>query len=330
MRRRSRFVLGLLLPLATAAWLDAKRDRVQEANRLVETGRAEEAIPRYGEALIDEPDSALLNYNMGNAHYAAGKFTDALASWSRARPDERDPQRLARIAFNSGNAHFRLAEAKEKEKPKEALQEFVQALASYRRAIGADAGDVDSKVNYEISLRRIEALQRRIEEEERNRPTPSPTPEPSPDSEEPPPAESPTPDPDAPPSDEGGGPPPPTEPRSEERPTPPPGNNESPSEDSPDESPEDSPEEPGEESPPPPEDGSGPGEESPPEEPAEPEPPSGEGEPESDVVDPPSEEEQARREAAAILDAARNEEVSPQEFLRRRQPARIGEPRQDW
>lgn len=157
--------LGTLLAAACCvAWLNPSRDRIADGNRLFKQGKFDDAIGKYGEALVDDPDSPLLNFNMGDANYKAGKYAEALASYARVRGDD-DAPRAAKTAYNTGNAQYRLGAAAEAEKPQDALAAYAAALAAYRRALGADPTDQDIKFNYEFVSKKIEDLKKKLEEQ---------------------------------------------------------------------------------------------------------------------------------------------------------------------
>ncbi|HYD48239.1 MAG TPA: tetratricopeptide repeat protein [Terriglobales bacterium] len=157
--------LGLALAAMTQlGLLPFAGNPVREGNRLFDEGKYDDAKSKYGEALIDEPDSPLINFNMGTAHYKAGNYADAIASFSRVATAG-DPQREAAVAYNIGNSHFQMALAAEADKPQEALKSYAEALIAYRRALGSDANATDAKYNYELVLKKAEELRRRLEEQ---------------------------------------------------------------------------------------------------------------------------------------------------------------------
>jgi Ca-activated chloride channel family protein len=164
-RHASRFTL-LASAALCLAWMNPTRDRIAEGNRLFKQGKYEDAIGKYGAVLVDDPDSPLLNFNMGTANYKAGKYTEAINSFARVRPSEAEPQRLAKTLYNAGNAQYRLGAAAEADKPQEALTAYAAALVAYRRALGADPTDPDIKFNYEFVAKKIEDLKKKLEEQQ--------------------------------------------------------------------------------------------------------------------------------------------------------------------
>jgi Ca-activated chloride channel family protein len=164
--------LGNVLLLVCAstfclAWMNPTRDRIAEGNRLFDQGKFDAAINKYGEALVDDPDSPLLNFNMGDANYKAGKYAEATASFSRVRAGDDDPKRQARTAYNIGNAQYRLGAAAEAGKPQDALQAYAAALVAYRHALGADPTDRDAKFNYEFVGKKIDDLKKKLDEQKK-------------------------------------------------------------------------------------------------------------------------------------------------------------------
>jgi Ca-activated chloride channel family protein len=145
--------------------MNPTRDRIEDGNRLFKQGKYDEAISKYGEVLVNDPDSALLNFNMGDANYKAGKYTEAINSFARVRAGDDEPKRIAKVAYNVGNAQYRLAAAAEAEKPEDALKGYAGALAAYRRALGADPTDQDAKFNYEFVSKKLEDLKKKVEEQ---------------------------------------------------------------------------------------------------------------------------------------------------------------------
>ena len=154
--RRHAFAL-LALAAGSLGWLDPSATP-REAARFYAEGKFDDAATRYNQALTDEPDSALLHFNLGDAEYRRKQYEAAGRAFGQVQQD-------AAAQYNQGNALYRLGEAAEQAKPQDALAKWAEALVAYRRAIATDPADEDAKFNYEWVSRKIAELQKKLEEQ---------------------------------------------------------------------------------------------------------------------------------------------------------------------
>jgi len=159
---------AVALATVSVGWLDPYA-KAREAARLYTTGKYDDAVASYNEALTDQPDSPLLHFNLGDAAYKQGKYTDALNAFQQVPSAAADPTRTARVAYNMGNAKYRLGEAAEASDPKAALGLYAEALVAYRRAMGAAPDDVDIKFNHEFVEKKIADLKKKLEEQQKQK-----------------------------------------------------------------------------------------------------------------------------------------------------------------
>lgn len=154
-------LVAAALVLTGASWIDPYA-KAREASTLYEKGDFAGATQKYNEALTDDPDSFLLQYNRGASLYRENKLEDAVAAFGRA--PAADP---AETAYNIGNAKYRLGAATAESDPQKALGLYAEALAAYRRAMGANPDDVDAKFNHELVEKKIDELKKKIEEQKK-------------------------------------------------------------------------------------------------------------------------------------------------------------------
>lgn len=163
----TRLALVSLVLIATgASWIDPNAT-ARQASRLYDEGKFTDAGAKYREALVDDPDSALLHYNAGLAAYRDGKYEDAVTALAPLATADGDPRRAARAAYAAGNAKFRLGSAAEAQSPQKALGLYAESLAMYRRAMGADPADADAKVNHEFVEKHVADLKKKLEEQKK-------------------------------------------------------------------------------------------------------------------------------------------------------------------
>ena len=160
MRRHAERLLLLVLALCALGWLDPSATP-REAARLYEAGKFDDAATKYNQALVDEPDSALLHFNLGDAEYRRKQYEASARAFASLPQD-------AAAQYNQGNALYQMGQAAEQAKPQDALQKWAEALVAYRRAIATDPADEDAKFNYEWVSRKIEELKKKLEEQQQN------------------------------------------------------------------------------------------------------------------------------------------------------------------
>ncbi len=157
-----------LLLLAVApllvGWFDPPGDRAAEGNQLYSAGKFEDAAGKYGEGLVDAPQSPLLQFNLATALYKQAKYDEAIAALEKAASSGQ-AEWVARANYNMGNAYYRLASAAESNDPQAAIASYEQALACYNRSMVADATDGDPKFTHEFVAGKLAELKKRLEEE---------------------------------------------------------------------------------------------------------------------------------------------------------------------
>jgi len=287
-----RAAAAVVLAAVSVGWLDPDAAG-REGNRLYAEGRYDEASQQYNQGLLDAPDSARLHFNLGAARYKEGKWDEALAALEQVAADDGEPARTAAVAYNLGNVKFRQGQAVEASEAQKALQLWAEALVAYRRALGANPDDQDAKFNHELVERKIAELRKKLEEQRQQQEQGGEQQQdgqPKEDREQ-----------------QDGEQPPQKQPDAGEQP------------------PQPAPQEPSQDAP---QDEQQPGAA----QPAETPPDDGDGQDRAaGAADGERREgEMTRQEAAALLDAQREQEVQPGEIVRRLQGAVVGEPAQDW
>jgi Ca-activated chloride channel family protein len=164
--RQAAAALILLSLPALVGWLDPPGDRAAEGNSLYASGKYEDAASKYGEGLIDAPASPLLQFNLATALYKQGKYDDAIAALTKVAALG-DAQWVAATNYNLGNAHYRLASNAESSDPQVAIKNYEEALACYKRSMVADAADTDAKLNHEFVARKYDEFKKKLEEQKK-------------------------------------------------------------------------------------------------------------------------------------------------------------------
>ena len=128
---------GLAGPL-----VDGVAARSAEARVKYDAGEFGEALTLYRDAQVEDPDSKLLKFNVGDALYKTGDFEGALSEFLQSTGG--DGELLQGHAwYNAGNAHFE-------------LQRYQEAIEAYKEALRRLPADDDAKANLELALQQMQ------------------------------------------------------------------------------------------------------------------------------------------------------------------------------
>ena len=152
------FILTMCLIFFTArpciAGNNAKR-WVKDGNILYNKGEYEKALRQYEEALVDSPDSDIVNYDIGAALYKNENYEAAVNHFEKSLLSD-DEELGQKASYNLGNAEYRVAVEKESESLEEAIRLVKQSLRHYERALEMEPDDEDAKHNYEFVKKELE------------------------------------------------------------------------------------------------------------------------------------------------------------------------------
>lgn len=127
--------------------------QAQNANKLMregllayKKGEYGAAMEKYNEAMKNDADRNLANYNMGAAYYKAGKPDSALMYWQSVATNEKDKNLQSKAWHNIGNSF-----AKQKQ--------YDKAVEAYKRSLKLNPEDEDTRYNLAYSQRQMQQQQ---------------------------------------------------------------------------------------------------------------------------------------------------------------------------
>ncbi len=155
MRSRVRWFAAAALVLVASAKVEAQAGRATtaEGNRLYEEGRFSDAHNKYLEALLEAPDSPIINFNDGNALYRGENYEAALSAFREALEQRTYPDLLADTWYNTGNTLYRQG----------ALPESLEA---FKQALRTDPTHAGAKHNLEHVLLQMQEQEQQDQEQQ--------------------------------------------------------------------------------------------------------------------------------------------------------------------
>jgi Ca-activated chloride channel family protein len=150
--RAAALMLGFF-PCLTGFDLFMRRDPdLEEGNRLLSAGKAEEALQAYDRAAAAHPGQLIAHFDRGNALFALRHFFDAQKEFQKAL-DSHDQGLRADAYYNLGNALFR-------------QERWKEAFDAYKQTLLLRSGDLRARWNIELAARKL-LEQSRLQQRER-------------------------------------------------------------------------------------------------------------------------------------------------------------------
>jgi len=124
----------------------------EEGARLFKSGSFAAALDRFRKAQVQRPDLPQLTFNAGGALYKTQEYDRSIQENQRAL-DGSDSQVRSRAHFNMGNAFFQ-------------KQQFQDAVEAYKKSLKENPGDLEAKINLELTLRRLEEIRQQLQQQQ--------------------------------------------------------------------------------------------------------------------------------------------------------------------
>ena len=112
---------------------------MRAGNKALNKGNIEQALEKYQEALIHEPDNEKIHYNVGRALYKLQKYPEAISEFQLGLLTK-DKSFQAKTLYNIGNCHFKQGNLDE-------------AISSYISSLLLNSNDMKAKQNLEFCLK---------------------------------------------------------------------------------------------------------------------------------------------------------------------------------
>jgi len=152
----------MVLPPAEAASL--QRD-VREGNRHYQRGDYESSREKYTQALTSDPESDIVNFNLGTVLYKEKDYEAAIDHLQKALLTEDDDLK-EKTYYNLGNALYQSGAAQTKEDIDQAVSSLEKSLGQYERAMAIDGKDEDAKHNYDFVKKELELLKQQQQQKQ--------------------------------------------------------------------------------------------------------------------------------------------------------------------
>jgi Ca-activated chloride channel family protein len=136
------YVLVLVcLVVPTMVWGESSRKKVKEGNEMYKEKKYDQALTKYQDALLSDPENERIQFNVANTLYWKKKYEEALKEFQKVvGTEELDLEQQS--YFNLGNTLYRMGKLPE-------------SILAYQQALKLNPNDMDAKYNLEYVRRKL-------------------------------------------------------------------------------------------------------------------------------------------------------------------------------
>jgi Ca-activated chloride channel homolog len=164
-KKKTILIVGwLIVSFSASGMASSKQAEVRKGNDLFTKGSFEDSVKRYEEALKKDPESDIINFNLGTALYKKGDYAQSLSHLQKSLLTD-VPALKQKTYYNLGNAFYKDGIRHEKEKIDQAISSLEQSIKQYESALSLNKDDQDAAFNLEFVKKELERLKKEQEKQ---------------------------------------------------------------------------------------------------------------------------------------------------------------------
>jgi Ca-activated chloride channel family protein len=136
MKRFFCLALSIVFLAAAAAIAQPGRKKVHQGNKLYTEKKYDAALNKYQDALLEDPNAPITQFNIAAAAYKKNNYDKAMESCGKTLKTE-DVRIQSKTYYNMGNTFYR-------------QNKLAESIQSYEQALKLNPNDMDAKYNLEF------------------------------------------------------------------------------------------------------------------------------------------------------------------------------------
>jgi len=144
----------------------AQTSAVRKGNQFYEDGNFAASEKKYKQALEREPESEIINFNLGTALYKQKDFENTIRHFQKALLSEQEDLKQ-KVYYNLGNTFYQAGIQQEDNKIHNAIAFLENSLKQYEQAFDINREDEDTQYNYEYVKKELERLKEKQKQQQK-------------------------------------------------------------------------------------------------------------------------------------------------------------------
>jgi Ca-activated chloride channel homolog len=156
----------LLLAMGTGARADSARDAVRQGNQRYADGQYSEAINKYNEAEVEQPEAVVPKFNKANSYYRLDDLGAAIDLYQEVAAQSKDMALVGKAKYNLGNCFFQRGAKQRDSDLHKALEDMKTSIAYWREVLELDPENAKAARNIEVARLTIKDILDQIKKQQ--------------------------------------------------------------------------------------------------------------------------------------------------------------------
>jgi Ca-activated chloride channel homolog len=162
-------MLALLLTLlASRVEADSVRETLRQGNGLYAESKYSEAINKYNDALVEQPQAVEPKFNKANSYYRMDDLGEALDLYQEVAAKSKDMKLVAKAKYNLGNSFFQRGAKQRDSDLQKAVDDMKTSITYWRQVLDLDPKNEKAARNIEVARMTIKDILDQIKKQQEN------------------------------------------------------------------------------------------------------------------------------------------------------------------
>jgi len=157
---------GLILTLVAVVQADSAREALRQGNRLFGDSKYTEAISKYDEALVEQPQVLEPKFNKADSYYRMDDLGKAMDLYQEVAAGSKDMALVARAKYNLGNCFFQRGAKQRDSDLQKAVDDMKTSISYWRQVLDIDPKNEKAAKNIEVARLTIKDIMDQIKKQQ--------------------------------------------------------------------------------------------------------------------------------------------------------------------
>lgn len=157
------FLVSVFVQRARA---DSARESIQEGNQLFGDSKYTEAINRYNEALVEQPQALEPKFNKADGYFRMDDLSQAMDLYQEVAAGSKDMSLVARAKYNLGNCFFQRGSKQRDSDLQKAVDDMKTSITYWRQVLDIDPKNEKAARNIEVARLTIKDIMDQLKKQQ--------------------------------------------------------------------------------------------------------------------------------------------------------------------